>query len=324
MITSRVVILGGAGFLGTRLAARLLRRGDVEVVLADIQRSSAYPDLSQLCDVRTVESVRAVCRGADIIYNLAAEHRDDVRPVERYHEVNVGGAEVVCQVAHELGIRTVIFTSSVAVYGLPTQELDESATPAPFNEYGRTKLLAEAVYRRWANAGPDRSLIIVRPTVIFGEGNRGNVYHLLRQIASGTFVMIGSGKNKKSMAYVENVAAFLEHLSDIGPGIRLLNYVDKPDFDMETLVRLVSLHVGRRGLARLRLPFPIGYSVAGFFDLAAAMTRRSLPISRVRVRKFCSNTMFSADAASRTGFSAPVPLREALKRTLHSDFGRTG
>ena len=57
------------------------------------------------------------------------------------------------------------------------------------------------------------SLIIVRPTVIFGEGNRGNVFNLFNQIASGKFVMVGKGENKKSMAYIGNVVAFWRHAS---------------------------------------------------------------------------------------------------------------
>ena len=57
-----------------------------------------------------------------------------------------------------------------------------------------------------------RSLVIIRPTVIFGEGNRGNVYNLFRQIADRRFLMFGDGENKKSMAYVGNVAEFICHL----------------------------------------------------------------------------------------------------------------
>lgn len=74
--------------------------------------------------------------------------------------------------------------------------------------------------------------------MVFGEQNRGNVYNLLRQIASGKFIMIGSGQNRKSMAYVENVAAFIEHALGFGPGVHIYNYIDKPDFDMNTLVAI--------------------------------------------------------------------------------------
>ena len=72
------------------------------------------------------------------------------------------------------------------------------------------EIFSRTVYKDWQSEDPEnRTLIIVRPTVIFGEGNRGNVYNLLNQVASRRFVMFGNGKNIKSMAYVENIAAFL-------------------------------------------------------------------------------------------------------------------
>ena len=77
-------------------------------------------------------------------------------------------------------------------------EPGENGTINPFNEYGRTKALAEDVYREWRAKDPEnRSLIIIRPTVVFGEGNRGNVYNLLNQINSGAFAMIGNGKKQE-------------------------------------------------------------------------------------------------------------------------------
>ena len=83
------------------------------------------------------------------------------------------------------------------------------------------------------------SLIIVRPTVIFGEGNRGNVFNLLNQIASGNFIMVGKGENKKSMAYIGNVVAFLEACLISENKYTLINYVGTPDLTMNELVTLV-------------------------------------------------------------------------------------
>ena len=74
-----------------------------------------------------------------------------------------------------------------------------------------------------------KTLVIIRPTVVFGEGNRGNVFNLMNQIAKNRFMMVGSGTNRKSMAYVENVAAFLEYSLSFQSGLHVHNYVDKPD-----------------------------------------------------------------------------------------------
>ena len=144
-----------------------------------------------------------------MVVNLAAVHSDDVRDKSEYQRTNVDGAENVALVCAEKGIDKIVFTSTVAVYGFAEPGTDEFGAINPFNEYGRTKFEAEEKFREWQAQG-DNSLIIVRPTVIFGEGNRGNVFNLLNQIASGKFLMVGKGENKKSMAYIDNIVAFLE------------------------------------------------------------------------------------------------------------------
>ena len=71
--------------------------------------------------------------------------------------------------------------------------------------------LAEKIIKKWYEADPSNtSITIIRPTVVFGERNRGNVYNLLKQISSGKFLMVGKGQNKKSMAYVGNLVALIK------------------------------------------------------------------------------------------------------------------
>jgi len=120
-----------------------------------------------VCSPLDLESIG----GSDVLINLAAVHRDDVRPLSLYDDVNVGGARSVCEAARKHNITKIIFTSSVAIYGFAAPDTDESGIVDYFNDYGRTKYLAECVYKEWQQEDPDnRSLIIVRPTVIFGEG----------------------------------------------------------------------------------------------------------------------------------------------------------
>ena len=311
-------LVGGSGFIGTRLASRLLSSGSPFQILDKVP-SGRFPAAYRSADVRDIESLRAGLGGGPIV-NLAAEHRDDVRPVSLYDAVNVKGAENICRVASEKDVQKIIFTSTVAVYGFAKPRTGERGIITPFNEYGRTKFQAEEVFRRWQHEDADhRTLVIVRPTVVFGEQNRGNVYNLLRQVASGRFVMVGAGRNVKSMAYVENIAAFLEHALSFGPGVALYNYVDKPDFDMNTLVRTVREEMGIVGSDRIRIPYAAGMAIGYAFDLAASVTGRSFPVSSVRVRKFCATTQFDSSVAE-TGFSAPVPVIDALKRTVRYEF----
>jgi nucleoside-diphosphate-sugar epimerase len=317
----RINVIGGSGFIGTRLVGRLLANG-LDVSIIDKAMSQRFPERTRLADVRDEASLEAVIDEGAIIINLAAEHRDDVTPISLYEEVNVDGARHICAVAARKGCDRIIFTSTVAVYGAAELGTGEDGRIAPFNEYGRTKFAAEAVLKDWQAAEPQRSLTIVRPTVVFGEQNRGNVYNLLRQIASGKFVMIGSGRNRKSLAYVENVAAFLESRLQSPPGVGLFNYIDKPDFDMNSLVAKVYGLLGRPYRGWLRIPYPLGYAIGAGFDLAAKLASRTFPISAIRVRKFCLNSVYSTRIEG-TGFKPPVPLEEAIRRTVTYEFLET-
>ncbi len=315
---SPILILGGSGFIGTKLAT-LLRDRELPFKIGDLRPSEAYPDLWTQCDVRQHSSISELPRGASAIVNLAAEHRDDVRPLSRYHETNVEGATQVCLAARNSGVQKIIFTSSVAVYGFQPFPADENCSFAPFNEYGKTKLEAEAVYRAWVAEDPVRSLVIVRPTVVFGEGNRGNVYNLLRQISSGKFLMVGSGKNKKSMAYVGNVAAFLVHSLSFGPGVHIFNYADGPDMSTAELVDYIQGCLGRPGKAP-QIPKALAMAGGHLLDLVARATSRTFPISAIRVRKFCESTQFRADRVAQSGFVPPYTLKEGLARTIQHEF----
>jgi nucleoside-diphosphate-sugar epimerase len=313
-----ILLLGGAGFVGTRLTPLLQEQGWA-VRTGDIQPSAEFPDLWTKCDVTSLESLRKAVIGAQAIINLAAVHRDDVRPLSRYDEVNVEGARQVCFAAREAGIQKIVFTSSVAVYGFQPKPVDEAGPFEPFNAYGRTKLAAEAVYRAWAEEDAARTLVMVRPTVVFGEGNRGNVYNLLHQIASGKFLMVGAGKNVKSMAYVGNVAAFLAHTLAMGPGIHILNYVDGPDMDTITLVEHIRKCLGKTG-STPRFPKALAMMGGHLLDVVARISGRTFPISAIRVRKFCESTQFRAECVKETGFVPPYSLSEGLARTIQFEF----
>ena len=314
-----VIVLGGSGFIGTRLVARLKELGR-EVRIGDLQPSETFPDLHFPCDVRDAGTMADLLGDGGSLINLAAEHRDDVRPISRYHETNVEGARQVCLAATKAGIRTLVFTSSVAVYGFQPFPVDESGPFNPFNPYGETKLQAEGIYRAWAEADPARSLVIIRPTVVFGEGNRGNVYNLLRQIASGRFMMVGPGTNRKSMAYVGNVADALIHGLTLGPGTHIFNYVDTPDMTMNELVALLNQSLKRPPASRWRIPLPVAMAGGHILDSIARATGRTFPISAIRVRKFCESTQFEANRLKSSAFVPRFSLQEGLENTIQSEF----
>ena len=314
---SKVAIIGGAGFVGFRLSKRF-KKNHTSFESYDINTENEI-NKSTYLNIEEPKTIKKI-KDCDAIINLAAVHRDDIKPKSRYDDVNIQGSINVCNAARELEINKIIFTSSVAIYGFAPADTDEQGKPNYFNDYGRTKFLAESVYKEWQAEKPEsRTLVIVRPTVIFGEGNRGNVFNLLKQIASNKFAMFGSGKNKKSMAYVENVAAFLEYSLSFKPGIHIYNYIDKPDFDMNTLISITRESLFKKTGVGIRLPAFLGILIGYSADLFSKLTSKNLPISSIRVQKFMGTTQFKS-SISETGFIPPVNIKDGLLNTIRYEF----
>ena len=313
-----ITVIGGAGFIGTRFCTNLKRHG-VSFEVLDLRTSKSFPGETKLVDIRDIEGLRNSVSGTQIV-NLAAAHRDDIHDKDEYYTTNVDGTRNICTVAKEKGIQSIVFTSTVAVYGFAPPETDETGEINPFNDYGKSKYQAEEVLRGWLAEYPgQRSLSVIRPTVVFGEGNRGNVYNLFQQIESGKFVMVGPGTNKKSIAYVGNLVDFLEFCTGASAGYHLFNYINEPNLDMNELVFIIREQL-RKKQGIIRLPYSMGLGLGYISDVVARITGRRLPISSIRVKKFCATTTFSSRFAERKRYPDAIPLREAIKGTVDEEF----
>ena len=133
-----ISIIGGSGFLGTRLSERL-DNSNIRYRSFDKKLSKKNKNYIDVTDLPSLD----VLKDSTTIINLAAVHRDDIRPISLYDDVNVEGARNICLAAEKFNINKIIFTSSVAVYGFAPKNTGESGKINHFNDYGRTKFLAE-------------------------------------------------------------------------------------------------------------------------------------------------------------------------------------
>ena len=157
--------------------------------------------------------------------------------------------------------------------------------------------------------------------MVFGPGNRGNVFELIAQIARGRTIVIGDGCNRKSLAYVENVADFLVHALRFGPGSHVYNYADKPDPDMNALVTLAGETLGVTAGGRCAFPMASGSGSAWAATSWRASPRAGSPCSSARIRKYAATTRFANARCLATGFRPRHDLHDALVTTIRREFG---
>lgn len=164
------IIFGGSGFIGSRMTRLLASRGVKDIAVADLRPPrDRDPDVRFLrVDVREPITVPGEW---DVAYNFSAAHRTPSRADEQYFETNVAGAINVTDFCQAHGVQTVVFASSISVYGPNDDLLTESSPVGPTSGDGRSKLLAEHIHRTWYSDEPRRRLVVVRPAVMFREGN---------------------------------------------------------------------------------------------------------------------------------------------------------
>ncbi len=318
----KIFITGNLGFIGTHLSELLIERG-FTVIGFDKEQASGNEKyeciLGNILDVELLN--KSTKDNIDLIIHLAADHKDNLHPQSIYYDVNVQGTQNLIDACTINNINRILFTSTVAVYGLNPTETNEDSAPDPLNDYARSKLQAEQILIHWWKKKNNRSLSIIRPTVVFGENNRGNVFNLMKQLANNRFIMVGSGENKKSIAYVGNLIEFILKVLEFEKGIHIYNYADKPDYTMNELVESISNRLKLKS-SILHIPYILGLFISILFDFRSYLTQRTYIISKIRIQKFCSNSIISTVKLDKIDFNRTFTISQALDKTIQSEFGR--
>ena len=220
----RCLIFGGSGFIGSHLTRRLCAHGG-EVVIADLIPPASLPTGATFvrCDVRRPVTIDAGT-GFDKVFNLAAIHRTPGHEPSEYYETNVLGAQNVVAWCEVTGHHTMIFTSSISVYGPSEETKSELSEPTPNSDYGRSKLIAESIHRHWADSAPENRLTVSRPAVIFGTGEHGNFTRLAHALARRRFLYAGRTDVIKSCGYVADLVDALLFVDGLGKPEATFNF----------------------------------------------------------------------------------------------------
>lgn len=248
----RILVTGGAGFIGSKLVEQLDQVGsDVCVVDNYFTGERALPPdtvTQEHLDVRDIEAVRDAVEEYDptVIIHLAAIHYIpycNANPEETF-DVNVMGTRNVLSVARGLkDLSAVLYTSSAAVYPPETEPLHEDVTPDPIDIYGRTKLIGEDLLREFSLT-TDIPAASVRLFNVYGpdETNMHLIPAILEQLESGhSTIELGNVRPKRDFVSVFDAArAFTAILDEIETGYRTYNVGTGTAYSVREVVECVD------------------------------------------------------------------------------------
>ncbi|MBN9316189.1 MAG: NAD(P)-dependent oxidoreductase [Devosia sp.] len=310
-MSHEVVIFGGSGFFGMHLCRYLSARPDVgRIVVADlVPPREMRPKVEYVrCDVR--EPIAVEVFGPPVIYNFAAVHTTPGHADWEYYWTNVRGAIEVCRFADRAGAERINFTSTMGVYGPQEERVDEDTVPRPSTAYGRSKLLAEQTHEDWQKARPGRRLVIIRPAVTFGEGERGNFTRLARLLRRGLFVYPARKDTIKACAPVEQLPACIDFMAQADEPVVRFIYAYPERTTTEAINCAFAQAAGFRPPA-IVVPEGMIMATAVVFELINRLGIRT-SINRARVRKLIQSTNVYPAELERRGWRFSLSLPEAL------------
>jgi nucleoside-diphosphate-sugar epimerase len=252
----------------------------------------------------------AALTGADAVVHLAARvhvlREDAADPRAEFNRVNVAGTERLAREAARLGVRRLVFASSVGVYGGSSgpQALDERSPVRPHTAYAESKWEGEQALRR-VSEETGLEVVTLRPPMVYGPRCPGNFERLRKLVAAGAPLPLGSVRNQRSMVYIGNlVSAFQAALTHPDAAGQSFLVADAEALSTAALVRRMADLLGRP--ARL-VPVPV------------PVLRTALQVTgRGGMFEQLAGTLVVSSQHMRdvVGWTAPYDLETGLRATL--------
>ncbi|MDI9332842.1 MAG: SDR family oxidoreductase [Cytophagales bacterium] len=308
-----ILVTGGTGFVGSALLKQLLNDGSKARASARSSLSDEFKggQYHQIRDMTASTDWTAALIGVQAVVHCAArvhvmqDHATD--PLQAYREVNVKGTlNLACQAA-QVGVSRFVFVSSIKVNGEatePSQPFTADDVPLPLDPYGVSKLEAEQGLRE-IEAQTGMEVVIVRPPLVYGPGVKANFAAMMRWVARGIPLPLGTIHNARSMVALDNLVDLLvtclKHPAAAGQTFLVS---DGEDVSTTQLLRRTALAMGKKAFL---LPVP-----ASVLELGATLLGKHGVAQRL-----CGSLQVDIDKTRRLlGWTPPLTLDQGLKKAV--------
>lgn len=316
-----ILITGGTGFIGSRLALRCIQDGHKVRVLGQentdaekankklIESKGAEVVLGSITDKKKLSEV---VEEIDIVFHLAAAQHEANMPDQVFRDVNVMGTKNLLDRCLEAGVRRFVHGSTIGVYGNLNGQIDEKSSCNPENIYGVTKLEGEKLVLSYKDKIP---LVIIRISETYGPGDH-RLLKLFKMVNKNSFFMIGSGKNLHQLIFIDDlVTGFLcaAHSKKVLGEIILL--VGKEPITTSDMVNSIADCLSAR-IFGFKAPLWPFMALAWLLETVLKPLGIQPPLHRRRMDFFKKSFGFSTNkAADLLGFSPQYSFEQGAAET---------
>lgn len=312
------IIFGGSGFIGTHLIHLLkethptdkiycldiVMPGEEGVVPGIVEKNDGV--VYERVDVRKKIEWEVKTTEKDVVFNLAAVHRTPGHEDIEYFETNIRGAENVTEWCEAHNINHVLFTSSIAPYGAAEELKKETTLPTPNTPYGISKLVAEKIHQGWADKN-NAQLVIVRPGIVYGKGEHGNMTRLYAGIKKHYFFYTRKDTIKACIYVKELVNFFMWAIENEKNGV--WNCTFEPAYNIEQICEAMKKATGMKGY----IPSVNGKFLMGVAAVVGPLGGKVVGIHPARVKKLMISTNINGEKLRDSGYEWKYTLEGSFR-----------
>ncbi|MBB6214313.1 nucleoside-diphosphate-sugar epimerase [Anaerosolibacter carboniphilus] len=317
----KVLITGGTGFLGKRLALRLCKLDYEVTVIGRNEAAGAELEKNDIrfvsCDLRDEQKLISVCEGKDYVFHCGALSSPWGR-YKDFYNINVGGTKNVIEGCKKHSVRRLIHVSTPSIYFDMTDRRNISESDKlpekPVNDYAKTKLQAEYEIDKAHEEG--LAVITIRPRALFGPGDTSIIPRLIRANDKFGVPLIDGGRAFVDVTYIENVvdALLLCKDSDSNTLGKKYNITNGEPMYFADILKLVFDKLGYPFHPKV-LSFKQAYRISGAMELIyrTVLLGKEPVLTRYTVGVLSKSQTLNIDAAKKDlGYRPRISIVEGV------------
>ncbi|MCI0537730.1 MAG: NAD(P)-dependent oxidoreductase [Verrucomicrobiales bacterium] len=323
------VVCGASGFIGKALVDRLAESGFAGQAVSRRRmtnlplqwtwqpRDVVLRTPVSLSGVSCISPTASGDRDVVLVHLEVKHHAVDPRKAEiaEFQAVNVEGVRHWLNWCDTAEVLRIVYFSTVKAISASSHCQDELADGDPSTLYGQSKREAERLVSDWASRCSKRAALILRPAVVYGPGNQGNMFLLVECLARRRFFLIGRGENVKSLVSLRNLCAATVFLMQrMQPGLEVFNIVDRQTFSFRDISQMIARLMGVRWSER-SLPLGLVRGLAWGGDLISRLAG-SFPLTTSRLEALTESAHFSCAKLLAKGFCHPQTTEDGLRELI--------